>query len=111
MRHPDFGSWKFQSLCSSIPYVRGNSKDIWIQIFWRNVYLATEYMLKRNNLQQQFHYIFLSSFLVPIWNAMISTDMERIYYLVKSMLMEWAHTSQPETYINFLVTGVANLAL
>lgn len=36
-------SW---TLCSLTSYAGGDSKDIWIQMFWRNVYLATEYMPK-----------------------------------------------------------------
>lgn len=40
------GSQHFLHLYSLTSCARGNSKDIWIQIFWRNVYLATEYMLK-----------------------------------------------------------------
>lgn len=86
-------AFQSQSLRSSIPYVTENSKDIWIPILWRNVYLATEYMLKRNNLQQQFHYIFLSGFLVPIWNAMTNTDAEQFSTWRNACL--WAHTLCP----------------
>lgn len=74
------GPRPFLNLRSLTPHARGNSNDIWIPIFWRNVYLATEYKLK-GAITAAVSLHFLSSFVVPIWNAMINTDMEHVHCL------------------------------
>lgn len=88
------GSQRFLNLLSLTPYARGNSKDIWIQIFWRNVYLATEYMLKGIIYSSTF-----ITFSLQFSSSYLKCNDKYRYgtYLLpgKNMLIEWAHTFCP----------------